>query len=1519
MQKLNIEKVLNRLKSFELLEKVKNYNYKFSKPMNNIAIIHFEEKRPSIEIIVELLQLLHSNLKGTCSYIFVEIKEFKNNSERIEFANFLLNLNFINNKTIVKTISSENGNYSKLVIDLQNQINAIYKVEYIQFMFKLINFKKTYFEFKNVKLDLNVDIFDDTKKYTKNLEQAFYKSFSKKPATPMELSNLPQTQESISNLPNQKIVINGSIFFVEEKQIPKGYIYTIYITDFKESAVLSVYKDQPSTFPLGKSVIATGIFEFDKYRQMPVLNRAEIEFTDIKFNDPFEFLFETEEEMRTELHVHSTFSQLDGLTSVEEYFKNAKKLGIETLAITDHENVQNFPDVEKYSKEYGIKPIYGVELNMVDDEMYKIYYPGNSTKNHIVAFDIETTGFSVLYDDIIQISAFKLVNNQIQEFSKYVMPKNIEKLSPKITSLTGISKEILLEQGENISQVLKEFIEFIDDGILVAHNARFDVDFINTKINHYLKLNKNYSFVDTLSFSRHLLKNEMKKFSLNKVAQKLKVELKSHHNADFDASACLGIFQELLKKVTINQFNLESLKEKQEYFVDLKIGAKKALNFIEKYFSENIFKILNIQNKNENLEKNTINIVYTFKASKEQILDLSEQLIPFKTSKILSIFQKKKIELSELNNLIEPDEYLMDNKIIHITMLVKNNIGKKELYKLISNSHINRLSSRGPIILKSDIKSKLRNNVLIGTSCVNGLFRQVYEKGAYSFNPNFFDYFEIQPLNTYLSITDNEYNKEYSIKKTVELLIKLANKNNKKIIATSDAHYLTNGQKELRKIYAETIFAGITHPLKNKDEIGENKLLGTNKFIETLIKDYSFNENFVNEIIFKNPKELISDFEEIVIVPKGLSTPKDDFLKDKSIELIGHQVDSCKEEMISIVDKSLEKYKINGKLPEYIQKRVDKELDSIIGHGFYIIYYISYLLVKKSNDDGYVVGSRGSVGSSFIANLMGISDVNPLVPHYRCPHCNFQMYKGIIEKNENSQLRDNLEKIADGLDLPNAICPHCDSSLIKDGHDIPFETFLGFNGDKVPDIDLNFSGEYQPVAHNFCKTVFGKNNAFRAGTITTVAEGISKIYAKDYSNKKELNWSIAEQTRKGLLMQNVKRSTGQHPSGIIVVPNDMDIFDFTPIQFPANKPNSWFTTHFDYHAIHDNILKMDILGHDDPTMLKMLMDIVKENPKNYPFSKAEEIPIVDKETFKLLKKNPEGIIDALGVSEFGTQFVMNMLNEIDVKSFADLVKVSGLSHGTDVWANNNQELVAGNTKFGKIDFADTIGCRDDIMVQMLEHNIDNKTSFDIMEFVRKGKPTEQPEKWEEYKKIMKKHNVPEWYIWSCEQIKYMFPKAHAVAYVQSALRIAWFKAHRPLDFYQAIFSIRADNFESIAISSNNVEIIKNRIEELKNGDCTANDKNNIHFMELAIEMIEKGFLFESPTINESHATRFTKKDETTLLMPFKALKGVGETSAIKVYENRTVPYVSLEDFKKRGGADKTMINALLSLNKLKFD
>jgi DNA polymerase-3 subunit alpha (Gram-positive type) len=345
---------------------------------------------------------------------------------------------------------------------------------------------------------------------------------------------------------------------------------------------------------------------------------------------------------------------------------------------------------------------------------------------------------------------------------------------------------------------------------------------------------------------------------------------------------------------------------------------------------------------------------------------------------------------------------------------------------------------------------------------------------------------------------------------------------------------------------------------------------------------------------------------------------------------------------------------------------------------------------------------------------------------------------------------------------------------------------------------------------------------------------------------------------------------------------------------------------------------MDILGHNDPTMLKALMDIVKENPKNYPFKTVKEIPIADEKIFDLLREDANGKIDSLGISEFGTNFVTNMLREIKINNFSDLVKVSGLSHGTDVWANNNEELMSGNTEFGKIDFKDTIGCRDDIMVQMIAHNIDNKTSFDIMEFVRKGKVQGNPEKWEEYKAIMKEHNVPDWYIWSCERIKYMFPKAHAVAYVMSALRIAWFKAYRPLDFYQAIFSVRAEQFDAEVISSNDVELIKAKIEEIRKGDMTKNDKDTIHFMEMAIEMILKGYRFNAPLPNKSDAKKFTKLNETTLLMPFSAIKGVGETKAIQLFENRTTPYTDVEDFKNRGGANKKIIEALENMNNLIF-
>ena len=1488
-----------------------------------------------VELVINFSKLVFKNLKNKFRYVLVRIlKQKYSEDKKIQIFKELINLNF-------PEIEIDNSK-----IDFKNLKYSSAKKNFVEMQIKCLQITKN-FLFINFEDEITIEVDKKEKKiiskqkYTQS--KKWKKEFDGVQAEEYQLENLPLIQEEISNMKNQKVTVKGVIFSTEEKEVKKGYVYKIYITNYIESAIVVFFSqekfkvngsDEDETeeidFLVGKAISATGIYEINSYDNLPEISNAKIEFIENDFTDPFDLSKTLKEEPKTrcEFSVHTKFSQLDGLTDVDTYFKNAKALGLDAIAITDHENIEVFPDTETASKKYGIKAIYGVCLNVLNDEKYKIFYQGkDSLKNHFIAFDIETTGFSANFDDVIQISAVKLSENLkiVDKFNVFV---KTNRLSQKISDLTLITNEILNEKGIEQNVALKQFYDFIDDGILIAHNANFDVEFIEWKFQTLLGIEKRYSYIDTLSFSRNILKNEMSRFSLDKVCSKLKIksENRIHHRADSDAIDCAMIFVELMKLVNEQKLTIEELGDYDDnitFNVTLKARGKdtnqKLLDYLNNSFID--YKM------EEDLESKTLNRTYEMIISKKTLLKISTEETLSKVKIVDIVLKKNLIQIKELNSLIQTDEYLMNNSSMHINCYIKNQAGKKELYKLISLAHTERLNSHGTNVLLSDLRKCDRNNLLFSNAGVNGLFKNYYEKGLNvgTFDIDFFDFIEIQPINAYLSVS-NAYIKNIrnEIKKTVITMCKEAYKRMIPIIADSDAYYLLDGQKPLRKIYTETIFQGESHRLKNAIEIGDNRLMSTSEFVKTLKNDYNFKDETIEKFVFENPKFISDKISEISITPSKLFTPNDEFFKNTSMKIVGHQVNSAKEEMDNILNKALECYKIDGKLPEYIQARIDKELNSIYGYGFHVIYYISYLLVKKSNADGYVVGSRGSVGSSFVANLMGITEVNALKPHYRCPKCHYQIYKGeksLFINLDERKLRKNVESVDDGLDLPICKCPRCNTTLKSDGHDIPFETFLGFKGDKVPDIDLNFSGEYQAKAMNFLKEVFGENYAFRAGTVGTVAEKTAKMYVEKYFEENNLKSSPANIMRQANLMTGVKRTTGQHAGGIIVVPNDMEIYDFTPIQYPANKRNDenpWFTTHFDFHKIHDNILKMDILGHNDPTMLKALMDIVKEHPENYPFDNVKDIPIADEKTFALLKEDAEGFIDSLGISEFGTNFVTGMLHKININTFADLVKVSGLSHGTDVWTNNNEELMSGNTEFGKIDFKDTIGCRDDIMVQMIAHNIDNKTSFDIMEFVRKGKVQGNPDKWAEYKQIMKEHNVPDWYIWSCEKIKYMFPKAHAVAYVMSALRIAWFKAHRPLDFYQAIFSVRAEQFDAEVISSNNIELIKSKIDEIRKSDMTKNDKDTIHFMEMAIEMIQKGFFFEAPLPNKSDAFKFIKLDANTLLMPFSAIKGIGESKALQLFNNRIAPYLNEEDFKERGGANKKVIEALYSMNHLIF-
>ena len=624
-----------------------------------------------------------------------------------------------------------------------------------------------------------------------------------------------------------------------------------------------------------------------------------------------------------------------------------------------------------------------------------------------------------------------------------------------------------------------------------------------------------------------------------------------------------------------------------------------------------------------------------------------------------------------------------------------------------------------------------------------------------------------------------------------------------------------------------------------------------------------------------NPNKIADSLGEIAPIKDGLYPP---------------HIDNADQEMKDLTyNKAYELY--GNPLPDIVKDRIDMELNSIISNGYAVIYLISQRLVAKSNKDGYLVGSRGSVGSSLVATMSGITEVNPLAPHYRCPNCKY------------SEFFNNGE-YGSGYDLPDKDCPKCGTPLVKDGQDIPFATFLGFHGDKVPDIDLNFSGDYQPVAHNFIRVMFGPDNSYRAGTIATVADKTAYGYAKHYDEEHELKLRNAELDRLAQGVSGVKRTTGQHPAGIVVVPNDMDIYDFTPVQYPADDVNAaWLTTHFDFHSIHDNILKFDILGHDDPTMIRMLQDLSGVDPLTIPPDDPGVMSLFSSP--EILGVTPEQIqseTGTLGVPEFGTRFVRGMLEETKPSTFSELLQISGLSHGTDVWLGNAEDLINDGT----CELKDVIGCRDNIMTDLIHWGIKPEVAFFTMETVRKGKGISD----ENMKILQANKNIPDWYIPSCLKIKYMFPKAHATAYILMALRIAWFKVYYPEIYYTAYFSVRADLFDLVAMShgKNTVKAAMKAIQD-KGNDVSAKDKSLLTVLEIANECLERGIKIKMVDVDQSEAMNFKIIDKHTILAPFNAVPGLGDNAAKQIVAARAEQkFLSKEDLAKRGKVSQTIMN-----------
>lgn len=808
----------------------------------------------------------------------------------------------------------------------------------------------------------------------------------------------------------------------------------------------------------------------------------------------------------------------------------------------------------------------------------------------------------------------------------------------------------------------------------------------------------------------------------------------------------------------------------------------------------------------------------------------------------------------------------------HATVLVQNQAGLRNLYELVSLS-LTQYLYRVPRIPKSEL-IRHREGLLVGTACQNGELIQAFLRGKgideIEEVCRFYDYLEIQPLSHYDNLLREELVQSYeSIRDIHRQVVEIAARLDKPVVATGDVHFLNPADGVFREVYLQSqhgVDATKQPPLylRTTDE---------------MLEEFSYLGNQAHAIVVQNPAAIAGVIEDIRPIPTELYTPVIEGAEDEIRDLS--------------YGKARRMY--GDDLPELVEKRLQKELNSIINNGFSVIYLIAHKLVTKSLSDGYLVGSRGSVGSSLVATMTDITEVNPLPPHYLCPNC---QYSEFFEDGSYGS----------GFDLPRKNCPQCEmaTEMLKDGQDIPFETFLGFEGDKVPDIDLNFSGEYQPRAHKYTEELFGRDHVFRAGTISAVADKTAYGYVRKFAEERGLVLRNAEIDRLVAGCSGVKRTTGQHPGGQVVVPEHVSIYDFTPVQHPADdKTSGTLTTHFDYHSgLESCLLKLDILGHDDPTVIRMLQDLTGVDPKSIPQDDPEVLGLFrGTETLGVEQSAIRSVTGTYAIPEFGTKFVRQMLEDTRPTTFSELVRISGLSHGTDVWLNNAQELIRGGTAT----LSEVICARDDIMIYLIHKGLEPSRAFKIMESIRKGRGVKDDDA--EY---MRSFGVPDWYIESGRRIKYMFPKAHATAYVLMATRIAWFKVHHPLAFYAAYFTVRADDFDVPLLVSGKVAI-ERKIEEIeqKGNGALPKEKSLLTVLEVALEMVVRGFRFLPVDLYKSDAARFCAVGEDSLMPPFAAIAGVGESAANNLQVARDeAEFLSIEDLQKRSHVSKTVIEIL---------
>ena len=1227
---------------------------------------------------------------------------------------------------------------------------------------------------------------------------------AKKAAAKPKLDKAEITPMIEVNTEENRLVFEGVVFDVEHKVTRTGRVLINFkMTDYTSSFSMQKWvknEEEAQKFDMIKKnswLRVRGNVEVNNFTRDLTMNVQDVQ--EVVHYERKDLM--PEGERRVEFHAHTNMSTMDALPEVEELVAKAAKWGHKAVAITDHGNVQSFPHGYKAAKKAGIQLIYGMEANIVEDRVPIVYneVEMDLSEATYVVFDVETTGLSAIYNDLIQVAASKMYKgNIVAEFDEFINPGH--PLSAFTTELTGITDEHV-KNAKPLVQVLKEFQEFCKDTVLVAHNATFDVGFMNANYERHGLPKITQPVIDTLEFARNLYP-EYKRHGLGPLTKRFGVALEHHHMANYDAEATGRLLFIFIKEV----------------------------------------------------------------AEKYGVTDLARLNL----------------------DLISPNSY-KKARVKHATIYVKNQVGLKNIFKLVSLS--NTQYFEGVPRIPRTVLDAHREGLILGSACTEGeVFDAVVSQGvdAAVEVAKYYDFIEVMPPAIYEPLIAKEQVKDMEELQTIiKSLIEVGDRLGKPVLATGNVHYLEPEDEIYREIIVRSLGQGaMINRTIGHGEAAQPAPLPKTHFRTTneMLDEFAFlGEDLARKIVIENTNALAEIFEPVEVVKGDLYTPFIDKAEETVAELT--------------YKKAFEIY--GNPLPDIVDLRIEKELTSILGNGFAVIYLASQMLVHRSNERGYLVGSRGSVGSSFVATMIGITEVNPLSPHYVCGQCQYSEF--ITDGSYGS-----------GFDMPNKDCPNCGNKLSKNGQDIPFETFLGFDGDKVPDIDLNFSGEDQPSAHLDVRDIFGEEYAFRAGTVGTVAAKTAYGFVKGYERDYGKFYREAEVERLAQGAAGVKRTTGQHPGGIVVIPNYMDVYDFTPVQYPADDVTAeWQTTHFNFHDIDENVLKLDVLGHDDPTMIRKLQDLSGIDPNDIPMDDPGVMALFS--GTDILGVTPDQIgtsTGMLGIPEFGTNFVRGMVDETHPTTFAELLQLSGLSHGTDVWLGNAQDLI----KAGIADLSTVIGCRDDIMVYLMHAGLDPKMAFTIMERVRKGlwlKISEEERNG--YIEAMKANNVPEWYIESCGKIKYMFPKAHAAAYVMMALRVAYFKVHHPIYYYCAYFSIRAKAFD-IKTMGAGLDAIKRKMQEIaekrKNNEASNVEIDLYTTLEIVNEMWERGFKFGKLDLYRSDATEFII-DGDTLIPPFVAMDGLGENVAKQLVRARQEgEFLSKTELRKRGGLSSTLVEKM---------